>query len=140
MESRQLHQGELREPAANTSASRDRFSRGCGAFNSPCGFECKSHDTLFEGPRERESADISAGTALRGGAAGMGNSAAKESSPSAILLLRDLDQRPLFHFHVIKIETYNSRLRKHGRQSAGKSFILPCGRVTARRQALGKHL
>lgn len=89
---------------------------------------------------ERESADISAGTALRGGAAGMGNSAAKESSPSAILLLRDLDQRPLFHFHVIKIETYNSWLRKHGRQSAGKSFILPCGRVTARRQALGKHL
>ena len=46
--------GELREPAANTSASRDRFSRGCGAFNSPCVFECKSHDTLFEGPREKE--------------------------------------------------------------------------------------
>lgn len=80
------------------------------------------------------------GRLLREARSGSGDSAAKQLSLSAGLFLRELAQRPLFHFHVIKIEMYNSRLRKHGRQSAGKSFVLPCGRVTGKRQAPGKHV
>ena len=89
--------------------------------------------------QKRESADISTGTVLRGGAEGTRGLYSKCVVALCSIVSSGLFQHSLFHFHVIKIEMYNSCLSKHERQSAGKSFVLPRGWVTGRRQALGKH-
>lgn len=119
---------------------RNRFSHRCGAFNSPCVFKCKSQDALFEGPQRDSVLASQQGQLFWEVQRGPGDATAKEKSLSAVLSLQDLFQHSLFHFHVIKIEMYNSCLSRQGWQSAGESFVPPCGRVTGRRQALGKHL
>lgn len=119
---------------------RNRFSHRCGAFNSPCVFKCKSQDALFEDPQRDSVLASQQGQLFREVQRGPGDATAKEKSLSAVLSLQDLFRHSLFHFHVIKIEMYNSCLSRQGRQSAGESFVPPCGWVTGRRQALGKHL
>ena len=125
--SRQDRGGELRELAATTQHVLGRVSRRCGAVDSPCVFKCKSRDTLFEGPKERRDLTPQRAQLLREAQRGSGVPAAEEFCLCAVLFLRELVRRSLFHFHVMKIEMYNARLGKHGRQSAGKSFVLRVG-------------
>lgn len=88
-------------------AFQNRFSRLCGAFNSPCVLKCKHPDRHpFEGPKE--SAGISMGTALwGGGGGGAGRRLRSKGVVTHCIVSSGLFRHHLFHLHVIKIETYN---------------------------------
>lgn len=91
-------------------AFQNRFSRLCGAFNSPCVLKCRRPtDTPLKAPKRVLASQWGQpfGEVGGGGRGGGGRGLRSKGVVTNCIVSSGLFRHHLFHLHVIKIEMYN---------------------------------